>query len=59
VKLKEITLEITDQPVSRGIVEKLPWLKTVGRGYLDGRSMNSRPELANMLDAGNFATGDF
>lgn len=53
VSLKRITLEITDEPVTEGKIEKvLGWLDTVGDGMLDGQRLrwaNAENKLANSL----------
>ncbi|MEQ8448446.1 MAG: hypothetical protein RIB97_02055 [Nitratireductor sp.] len=61
VALKRITLEITDEAVTEGEVEKkvLGWLETIGNTMLDGRSISTikaKNRLANDLSAGSFAT---
>jgi hypothetical protein len=38
VKWKNLTLEVTDEPVTRGLVTKLPWLIGAGGGTLSERS---------------------
>lgn len=53
VSWHKITLEITDEPLTTGIEEKLPWLKTV-YGYLDGKHTSMSNELASSLDTGSF-----
>jgi len=53
VKLKDITIEITDDPVTTAIVRVLPWLSTL-RGYLDGQFAGGGPELSNILDTSAF-----
>lgn len=59
VSLKEITLEMTDEPATKGIVEKhLTWLKEK-RGLLDGRKYTDSKALSNVLDTGCFKTGRY
>jgi hypothetical protein len=56
-RLKSITLEITDEPETKGKAEQvLPWLKTV-TSNLDG-SKYSSPQLglSNNINVGNFST---
>ena len=56
-RLKDITLEITDEKVTEGIAEAtLPWLKNL-RSNLDG-SQNPNPQfgLSRNLNGGNFMT---
>lgn len=58
VKLKDITLEITDEPVTWGVVDKwLLWMRGIGGGYLDGQFAGGGPELSNILHGGNFKRG--
>ncbi|GJL61949.1 MAG: hypothetical protein NPIRA04_06030 [Nitrospirales bacterium] len=58
VSLKRITLEITDEPVTEGKIEKvLGWLVTVGNGMLDGQRISSiyaKNRLANSLSRLDF-----
>jgi hypothetical protein len=55
VRLKNITIEMTDEPVTDAEVEKhLPWLKNNPLGYLDGQSSGGGPHLSNILHGGNF-----
>ncbi|MVA97003.1 hypothetical protein GN330_07050 [Nitratireductor sp. CAU 1489] len=60
VALKRVTLEITEEAVTEGEVEKvLGWLETIGNTMLDGRSISTikaENRLANDLSAGSFAT---
>lgn len=53
VRLKKITLEITDEQLTSGVVDKyLPWLKPMGGSYLHGRSTSRGAPFG--LHAGNF-----
>jgi hypothetical protein len=57
VKLKDITIETTDEPMTRGVVDAvLPWLDKVKKSYLSGKHING-PELYQQLHGGNFKTG--
>ena len=57
IKLKKITLEITDEPVTRGRVEQvLGWLKSLKGGYLHGGFTSKGAPLG--LHGGNFKSGD-
>ncbi|MGH1404911.1 MAG: hypothetical protein ACRBDL_11800, partial [Alphaproteobacteria bacterium] len=58
VKLKSVTVEITDEPVTWRIGTLLPWMQKVNGGYLDGRFSGGGPELSNILHGGNFQKGD-
>ena len=52
--LKSITLEITDEPVTAGVVEKvLGWLNGLKGGYLQGGFMSGEGPLGT-LDGGQF-----
>lgn len=59
-RLKSITLEITDELVIDGEVEKvLEWLDDIWPNTLDGQryhTINTENRLANSLTAGNFST---
>jgi len=48
---------ITGEPVTTGILERLPWLKRLKGGYLDGAFAGGGPALSNVLFGGNFKTG--
>lgn len=56
--LKSVTLQITDEPVTDNHIEvMLPWLKTIGGGMLDGRSISTlkaENRLANDLTLSDF-----
>ena len=53
VRLKEITIEITEQPVTWGVVDHfLPWLKALNGGYLHGGSTSRGSPYG--LHGGNF-----
>ncbi|NFV79476.1 hypothetical protein [Magnetospirillum aberrantis] len=60
VRLKSITLEITDEPVTEGRVEKvLGWLDDVWPNQLDGQkyeTIKAENRFANSLSTGNFST---
>ena len=54
VGLKDITLEITDEPMTVGVVDKfLPWLKNIVSN-IDGTKITSSNQLSNTLHSGNF-----
>jgi hypothetical protein len=42
VQLKRATIQITEEPVTSGLFERLPWLRAL-RIYLDGGTMGSPP----------------
>ncbi|MBK8174859.1 MAG: hypothetical protein IPK66_06190 [Rhodospirillales bacterium] len=59
VKLKEITIEMVNDPVTWGIQNKLPWLSQYYGQMFDGQrfnTINSTLPLANSLSAGAFST---
>jgi len=62
VRLKAVTLEITDEPVTQGEVEKvLGWIDSFGHNKLDGRryeTINAKNRFANSLGVGNFRIRD-
>jgi hypothetical protein len=51
-----ITLESTDEPVTKGIEEKLPWLREYYQKHLglDGAQIITKRDLANVLKAWDF-----
>lgn len=62
VALRRITVQITDDPVTTGIEERLGWLEGQDSGMLDGRTNNTiRAEnrLANDLSRMDFSRGIF
>lgn len=57
VKIKQITVEITNESVTWGIDKVLTWLPERKNGSLDGQLLGGGPELSNILHYGNFKTG--
>jgi hypothetical protein len=57
VRLKAITVEITEEEVGRRIDSFLPWLKTT-QGYLDRQPLGGGPELSNILEKSDFSIGE-
>lgn len=57
VKLKEITIEITDESVTWGVDKVLSWVPNVLMSNIDGTSVTSENKLSNILHGGNFRTG--
>lgn len=57
-RLRSVTVEMTDEPVTWKIEAYLPWLAELKGGYLDGRFSGGGPELSNILYGGNFKIGD-
>jgi hypothetical protein len=49
VSWNEVTLECTDEPISTGIVKKLPWLSAYYNTMLDGARYKDKNTLANTL----------
>lgn len=58
MKLRRITIQITDDPVTTGIEKRLGWLGTSVQGYLDGQFAGGGPELSNILDTTAFKRGN-
>lgn len=56
VKLKDITLEITDEPVTWEIGGFLPWLSDL-KANLDGSNVTTGNSYANTLHVGHFKRG--
>ena len=54
VKLKQVIIEITDEPLTWEIEKWLPWLPERKIGSLDGRLGTFSDDLASTLDYGNF-----
>jgi hypothetical protein len=54
VKLKDIFIEITNEPVTIGLEKRLPWLVKLRGKTLDGKRVNDGSGLANELGAGSF-----
>jgi len=57
VKLKRITVELADDPVTTGIENRLEWLPNYYDKMLDGQRLNNSQALANNLSQGSFAEG--
>ena len=56
VKIKEIYVQFTDQPITHEVKTKLPWLANI-KGYLSGKNISGK-QLFERLDRGNFLSGD-
>jgi hypothetical protein len=56
VKLGRVTVEITEDPVTVGIQEKLPWLSDYFDRRLDGNRYGNSGKISNMLGSGSFST---
>jgi hypothetical protein len=60
VRLKRVTAELTDDPVTTGIEKRLGWLPNYYDKMLDGRTINTieaENRLANDLSQNSFAIG--
>jgi hypothetical protein len=57
VELRRVHVQTTRARVTSGIDERLPWLASRKRGYLDGARLQSSRELTNTLHYGHFRTG--
>ncbi|MBR1177259.1 hypothetical protein JQ617_25125 [Bradyrhizobium sp. KB893862 SZCCT0404] len=53
IVLREVVIEVTNDPITVGIDTKLPWLKTI-KTQLDGDRLYSGATLANELNAQDF-----
>lgn len=61
VRLKEITIEMTDKPVTWAVRKYLPWLEGYYSRRLDGNrfgTINTDNPVANSLASGSFSTGE-
>lgn len=56
VKIKEVTIEMTDDPVTRQIDKYLPWLVNI-KSNIDGTFVTLTNQLSNNLDVGKFKQG--
>lgn len=56
VNIQNMTVEMTEEPITWGIEEKLPWLNNIKGGYLHGELTSRKAPLG--LDGGNFKRGD-
>ena len=54
VSWNEITLESTDEPITKGIEQKLMWIPAYRQGMLDGERYSARTTLANTLSTADF-----
>jgi hypothetical protein len=50
----EITLDSDDEPITTGLVRKLPWLLAYYSGMLDGARYRDKSTLANTSGAADF-----
>ncbi|MCS3725869.1 hypothetical protein [Bradyrhizobium betae] len=57
VSLRDVAIEVTQDPLTAGIQAKLPWLKAM-KTHLDGDQYHSRNTLANELTARDFYRRD-
>ncbi len=54
VILKDVTIEITSEPVTWGIEKYLPWVTTIGGGTLSGKQFNIGEEWYDQLSRSEF-----
>jgi hypothetical protein len=54
ISWNEMTLEITDEPITKGIELKLTWIPAYHQGMLDGERYSARTTLANTLSTADF-----
>lgn len=60
VKLKRVWIEMTDDAVTKGVVDWLPWLPDYRNKLFDGRTtrtISAENRLANDLGMGSFSSG--
>lgn len=58
-RLKKITVQITDEPVTFGKVRNhLRWIDTFGRGYFDPKQSNVNGKISGSLGVGYFIVGE-
>ncbi len=57
VELRSVHVRTTRARVTSGIEDRLPWLASRKRGYLDGARIRSSRELTNTLHYGHFRVG--
>ncbi|MCC6597232.1 MAG: hypothetical protein IT559_00380 [Alphaproteobacteria bacterium] len=58
MQIKDIVIEIVDEPVTWKINEILPWLPQVKQGTLDGSKTTHSLKLSNILHYGRFKQGE-
>ncbi|MCL8018139.1 hypothetical protein, partial [Streptomyces sp. AS02] len=59
--LKDITIEMTDEPVTWEMSRHIPWLADYYNKRLDGQRFGTATtdhKLANSLSSGSFSTGE-
>ena len=56
VKLKDVTIEITNDSITSGIEKQLPWLATI-YGYISGKNVSMGNKPYEWLDTGDFQKG--
>ena len=54
ISWNEVTLEITDEPITKGIEQKLPWIPYYYCTMLDGARYHDKKTLANTLSTADF-----
>ena len=58
VRLKRITIQVTDDDVTEGIEKRLGWLPNYYNKMLDGSRINNGRLIANSIDSGSFSIGN-
>jgi hypothetical protein len=58
IKLRAITVQVTDEPVIKGIAKRLAWLPNYYDKMLDGDGLNRSKALANNLSQNSFQQGN-
>jgi len=58
ISWNEIILESTDEPITKGIIQKLPWIPAYRSSMLDGEHYRSKNTLANALNTADFDQSD-
>jgi hypothetical protein len=57
-RLRRVTMQVTDEPVSRGIERRLPWLKKLKPGTFNGREVPTTHELTDNIGPLTFKSLD-
>jgi len=58
ISWNEVTLESTDEPITKGIEQKLPWIPHYYCFMLDGARYHDKTTLANTLSTAHFHESD-
>jgi hypothetical protein len=57
ISWNEITIEVVDEPITKGIEQKLPWIPYYDCAMLDGAPYHDRRTLANSLSTADLSFG--